>query len=77
VTRVILGRTENLTIGAAASLLYSRAIRGNLTSAEGAAGLSGRLDPKVVKVWYPNFDQYVNLHAAWVADWDKTFGYRQ
>jgi len=25
---------------------------------------------------YPNFDQYVKLHAAWVADWDKTFGYR-
>jgi iron(III) transport system substrate-binding protein len=31
----------------------------------------------VVKVWYPNFDQYVKLHAQWVADWDKTFGYRQ
>jgi iron(III) transport system substrate-binding protein len=31
----------------------------------------------VVKVWYPRFDQYVSLHAAWVADWDKIFGYRQ
>jgi len=34
-------------------------------------------DPKVVKVWYPNFDQYVKLHASWVADWDKIYGYRQ
>jgi iron(III) transport system substrate-binding protein len=30
-----------------------------------------------VKVWYPKFDDYVELHAPWVADWDKTFGYRQ
>jgi len=30
-------------------------------------------DPKVVKVWYPNFDQYVKLHASWVADWDKIY----
>ncbi len=22
-------------------------------------------------------DDYVKLHAAWVADWDKTYGYRQ
>ena len=34
-------------------------------------------DPKVVKLWLPKFDEYVKLHAAWVADWDKTFGYRQ
>ena len=25
----------------------------------------------------PKFDDYVKLHAAWVAEWDKTFGYRQ
>ena len=34
-------------------------------------------DPKVVKVWFPNFDEYVKLHEPWVAEWDKTFGYRQ
>ena len=34
-------------------------------------------DPKVVKVWYPNFDQYVKLHASWVEEWNKTYGYRQ
>ena len=25
----------------------------------------------------PKFDEYVKLHATWVAEWDKTFGYRQ
>jgi len=25
----------------------------------------------------PNFDQYVKLHAAWVEEWNKTYGYRQ
>jgi iron(III) transport system substrate-binding protein len=28
-------------------------------------------------VWFPKFDEYVKLHGPWVAEWDKTFGYRQ
>src|SRR6266478_585452 len=50
---------------------------GNLTSLKESPVYPEGFDPKVVKVWYPNFEQYVKLHAAWVADWDKTFGYRQ
>src|ERR1700688_4920307 len=50
---------------------------GNLTSLKVAPVYPEGFDPKIVKVWYPNFDQYVKLHAAWVADWDKIFGYRQ
>ncbi|WP_245334879.1 ABC transporter substrate-binding protein [Bradyrhizobium mercantei] len=50
---------------------------GNLTSLKEPPAFPEGFDPKVVKLWYPNFDQYVKLHAAWVADWDKTFGYRQ
>jgi len=34
-------------------------------------------DPKVIKVWTPNFDQYVKLHHDWVEEWNKTYGYRQ
>ena len=34
-------------------------------------------DPKVVKVWLPDFDQYVKLHASWVEEWNKIYGYRQ
>jgi iron(III) transport system substrate-binding protein len=51
--------------------------QGNLTSLKVPPAFPDGFDPKVVKVWYPNFDQYVKLHGPWVADWDKTFGYRQ
>jgi iron(III) transport system substrate-binding protein len=51
--------------------------QGNLTSLKVAPAYPETFDPKVVKVWYPNFEQYVKLHGPWVADWDKIFGYRQ
>src|ERR1700686_2848660 len=51
--------------------------QGNLTSLKVSPVYPEGFDPKVVKVWYPNFDQYVKLHADWSADWEKTFGYRQ
>jgi iron(III) transport system substrate-binding protein len=34
-------------------------------------------DPKVVKVWLPDFAQYVKLHHDWVEDWNKVYNYRQ
>jgi len=30
-----------------------------------------------VKVWVPDFDQYQKLHASWMEEWNKTYGYRQ
>jgi iron(III) transport system substrate-binding protein len=50
---------------------------GNLTSLKVAPVYPEGFDPKVVKVWFPKFDEYVKLHGPWVADWDKIFGYRQ
>jgi iron(III) transport system substrate-binding protein len=50
---------------------------GNLTSLKVAPAYPPGFDPKVVKVWFPKFDEYVKLHGPWVAEWDKTFGYRQ
>jgi iron(III) transport system substrate-binding protein len=50
---------------------------GNLTSLRRAPIYPEGFDPKVVKVWLPNFDQYVKLHASWVEEWNKTYGYRQ
>ncbi|WP_246799613.1 ABC transporter substrate-binding protein [Bradyrhizobium sp. CCBAU 51753] len=50
---------------------------GNLTSLKEVPAYPEGFDPKVVKLWYPDFGEYVKLHAAWVADWDKTYGYRQ
>ena len=50
---------------------------GNLTSLKEAPVYPPGFDPKIVNVWLPNFDEYVKLHGPWVAEWDKTFGYRQ
>ena len=50
---------------------------GNLTSLKEAPVYPEGFDPKVVKVWLPKFDEYVKLHAAWVEEWNKTYGYRQ
>jgi iron(III) transport system substrate-binding protein len=51
--------------------------QGNLTSLKVSPVYPEGFDPKIVKVWYPKFDEYVKLHGPWVADWDKIFGYRQ
>src|SRR5437588_2244666 len=51
--------------------------QGNLTSLKKAPFYPPGFDPKVVKVWLPNFAQYVSLHHAWVEEWNKTYGYRQ
>src|SRR5438309_653271 len=50
---------------------------GNLTSLKVAPVYPEGFDPKVVKVWLPKFDEYVKYHAAWVEEWNKTYGYRQ
>ena len=51
--------------------------QGNLTSLKKAPFYPEGFDPKVVKVWVPNFEQYVKLHASWAEEWNKTYGYRQ
>src|ERR1700745_3740733 len=50
---------------------------GNLPSLRPPPVYPEGFDPKVVKVWLPNFDQYVKLHASWVEDWNTIYGYRQ
>src|SRR5262249_45699410 len=49
---------------------------GHLTSLRQAPAYPEGYDPKVVKVWVPNFEQYQKLYAGWMADWNKTYGYR-
>src|SRR5437868_13308486 len=34
-------------------------------------------DPKTIKVWVPNFEQFEKLREPWLAEWNKTYGYRQ
>jgi len=50
---------------------------GNLTSLKKAPIYPEGFDPKVVKPWVPNFDQYQSLHASWMEAWNTTYGYRQ
>ncbi len=46
--------------------------------AQEGAGLSRRASiRKVVKVWVPNFKQYVELRKPWTEEWNKTYSYRQ
>jgi iron(III) transport system substrate-binding protein len=50
---------------------------GHLTALKKAPYYPEGFDPNVIKIWVPDFDQYVRLHAVWVEDWNKTCGYRQ
>jgi iron(III) transport system substrate-binding protein len=50
---------------------------GNLTSLKKAPFYPEGFDPKVVKVWFPNYEQFVKLQHDWIEEWNKTYGYRQ
>ena len=50
---------------------------GNITSLKDPPFYPKGWDPKVIKVWVPDFDQYVKLQSAWVEEWNKTYNYRQ
>ena len=50
---------------------------GNLTSLKKAPLYPEGFDPKVVKVWVPNYEQFVKLQKDWLDEWNKTYGYRQ
>src|SRR5262252_6375734 len=51
--------------------------QGNLTSLKKAPVYPKGFDPDRVKLWVPNFEQYVALHKDWVEGWNKTYNYRQ
>jgi iron(III) transport system substrate-binding protein len=50
---------------------------GNLTSLKKAPVYPEGFDPSVVKVWVPNYEQFVSLQKGWIEEWNKTYGYRQ
>jgi iron(III) transport system substrate-binding protein len=50
---------------------------GYLTSLKKPPAYPPGFDPKVVKLWVPNFEQYEKLRNDWVEEWNKTYGYRQ
>jgi iron(III) transport system substrate-binding protein len=50
---------------------------GNFTSLKKAPFYPEGFDPNVVKVWLPNYEQFVKLQKDWVEEWSKTYGFRQ
>ncbi len=51
--------------------------QGNLSSLKKAPIYPKGFDPAKVKLWVPDFGQYVALHKDWVEAWNKTYNYRQ
>jgi iron(III) transport system substrate-binding protein len=51
--------------------------QGNLTSLKKVPVYPKGFDPNKVKLWVPNFEQYVALHKDWVEAWNKAYNYRQ
>ena len=50
---------------------------GNLTSLKKPPAYPEGFDPKVAKVWLPKFEEFDKLRDSWIAEWNKTYGYRQ
>jgi iron(III) transport system substrate-binding protein len=50
---------------------------GNITSLKDPPAFPKGWDPKVIKVWVPNFEQFEKLRDPWLEEWNKTYGYRQ
>ena len=50
---------------------------GHISSLKDAPAYPKGWDPKVVKVWLPNFEQFEKLRDGWVGEWNKTYNYRQ
>jgi iron(III) transport system substrate-binding protein len=50
---------------------------GNISSMKEPPALPKGWDPKVIKVWVPEFKQFEALRDKWMDDWNKTYGYRQ
>jgi iron(III) transport system substrate-binding protein len=50
--------------------------QGNVTALRNPPIATPAFDPKIDKLWTPNFGQFQTLHDAWMEDWNKTYGYR-
>ena len=50
---------------------------GYLSSLKKAPLYPEGFDPAKVKVWIPNYEQFVKLQKDWLEEWNKIYGYRQ
>lgn len=51
--------------------------QGNMTALKNPPIAPPGFDPKVDKIWAPNFAQFQSLHDQWLEEWNKAYGYRQ
>ncbi len=51
--------------------------QGNLTSMKNPPLAADMFDPKVNKLWAPDFKSLQPLHDKWLEEWNKIYGYRQ
>lgn len=51
--------------------------QGNMTSLKNPPIAPPGFDPKIDKLWAPDFAQFQAFHAQWLEDWGKAYGYRQ
>jgi len=49
----------------------------NMTGLRNPPVLPKGFDPKVNRIWTPDFAQFQSLHGAWLEAWNRTYGYRQ
>jgi len=57
--------------------LYSITKHGDFSMLKNPPGAPPGFDPKVHKLWVPNFQQSEDLHDKWLEEWNKVYGYRQ
>ena len=50
---------------------------GYLSSLKKAPLYPEGFDPATVKVWIPNYEQFVKLQREWLDEWNRIYGYRQ
>lgn len=51
--------------------------QGNVTALRNPPIPTPAFDPAKDHLWTPKFKEFVDLHDAWLNDWNKTYGYRQ
>jgi iron(III) transport system substrate-binding protein len=57
--------------------LFSIKQHGNLTLLQNPPAVPEGFDPKVSKIWVPDFQKAAEVHDKWLGEWNQTYGNRQ
>lgn len=56
---------------------YSVKNQGNMTVLKNPSALPEGFDPKVTKIWVPDFKKAEEVHDKWLSEWNQIYGNRQ